>query len=248
MIQHVSMTLLDSFFLTPRVKHFVLKVTEPSLFKWIAGQFLTIHFEHQGVPLKRSYSIANAPSNEGIIEFAAGFVEKGPGTEYLFGLNEKDIIDVSGPFGKLILKEPLPKRLILIGTSTGVTPYRSMIPALITHLQQNKEFEVVVLQGVQYSKDILYRDDFETLLKAGDHRVTLRMQLSQEKTTFLPNEFSGYVQNSFSSIGLNPDTDMVYLCGNPGMIDEAFLALKNTGFSSHQIVREKYISHTARNI
>jgi NAD(P)H-flavin reductase len=43
-------------------------------------------------------------------------------------------------------------------------------------------------------------------------------------------------------LSLNPDEDIVYLCGNPGMIDESFAYLKDKGFALQRIIREKYIS------
>jgi NAD(P)H-flavin reductase len=50
------------------------------------------------------------------------------------------------------------------------------------------------------------------------------------------------VQSSFPELDLNPEEDMVYLCGNPGMVDESFSDLKDRGFAIQRIVREKYIS------
>jgi NAD(P)H-flavin reductase len=46
----------------------------------------------------------------------------------------------------------------------------------------------------------------------------------------------------FGSLDLSPTTDVVYLCGNPNMIDEAFQLLVDAGFPIPQIRREKYIS------
>jgi ferredoxin-NADP reductase len=37
---------------------------------------------------------------------------------------------ISGPFGLLVLPETLPKRLVLVGTGTGMAPYRAMLPEL----------------------------------------------------------------------------------------------------------------------
>ena len=43
-------------------------------------------------------------------------------------------------------------------------------------------------------------------------------------------------------LDLNPETDVVYICGNPNMIDQSFEMLTNAGFDIKSVRREKYIS------
>ncbi|GGI86405.1 ferredoxin--NADP(+) reductase [Legionella impletisoli] len=228
--------------LSPNVKHFIFRSDLNPAFDFIPGQFITIHFERDGKILRRSYSIANVPEQNNIIEFAAGFVEGGPGSDLLFNLKPGDAIDINGPFGRLILKDEVPKRYIFVATSTGITPYRAMLPALQKRLEENKLLEVVILQGVQKREDILYGDEF--LRFAKEHpRVSFFAHLSRENEHhLLDHERRGYVQTAFPTLALNPEQDLVYLCGNPGMIDESFAYLKDKGFDMQRIVREKYIS------
>jgi ferredoxin-NADP reductase len=54
-------TLKESFMISPKVKHFIFNCELSPHFNYLPGQFVTIHFEHQGKLLKRSYSIANPP-------------------------------------------------------------------------------------------------------------------------------------------------------------------------------------------
>ncbi|TAL60187.1 MAG: ferredoxin--NADP reductase, partial [Legionella sp.] len=115
-------TLVESFMISPKVKHFVFNCEQSPTFNYLPGQFITVHFEHGEKSLKRSYSIANESNQENRIEFAAGFVDSGPGTEYLFNLKPGEKINISGPFGRLIFKEEIPSRYILVATSTGITP------------------------------------------------------------------------------------------------------------------------------
>lgn len=235
-------TLVESFMITPKVKHFVFKTELSPAFHYIPGQFITVHFNYQGKDLKRSYSIANEPKQDNRIEFAAGYVEDGPGTQYLFNLAPGDQIQINGPFGRLILKEDNPERYILVATSTGVTPYRAMLHELSLRLTQHPNLNIVILQGVQRESEILYAKDF--LSFAEQHpRLIFRAYLSREHNAESPAYIhSGYVQSAFPDLQLNPQKDLVYLCGNPGMIDEAFNLLKEQGFAMQQIIREKYLS------
>lgn len=236
-------TLADSKMITPSVKHFAFTCDQSPAFNYEPGQFITIHFEHEGKALKRSYSIANVPANDNRIEFAAGYIEGGPGTNLLFNLEPGNQIQISGPYGRLVLKETPPKRYVLVATSTGVTPYRSMLTQLKQLLTKDSQLNVVILQGVQTDKDILYSNDFIDFASAYPNQVQFRAQLSREKQPDTEkHQYSGYVQHAFADLMLNPADDIVYLCGNPGMIDEAFEDLKTRGFAVQQIIREKYVS------
>ena len=228
--------------LSPKVKHFIFQNLQNHEFTYLPGQFITIHIERDGKILRRSYSIANVPTQNNRIEFAAGYVDGGPGTDLLFNLKPGDSINITGPFGRLILKDEIPKRYILVATSTGVTPYRAMIAELTERLNANPDLHVVILQGVQKREDILYAAEFSALATRFS-RVTFRAHLSREQEIdSSAHEYPGHVQRSFPELSLNPEQDIVYLCGNPGMIDDAFAYLKDNGFAMQQIIREKYIS------
>ena len=236
--------ILDSaFMLTPKVKHFVFRHESPEEFIYRPGQFITLHFENANKPLRRSYSIANVPSQHNRIEIAASFIEGGPGSTLLFHLKPGEVIQASGPYGRLVLKDsPLHKRAILIATSTGVTPYRAMIGELIQRMESDSAFHVVLLEGIQKHADILYNAEFTTLAEQYP-RFLFRACLSREnKTDVCANEIAGHVQDAFPDLNLNPENDIIYLCGNPSMIDEAFEQLKEKGFPMQHIIREKYIS------
>lgn len=236
-------TLKSSYHITPQVKHFVFSAEQTPPFNYLPGQFITIHFERDGKNIKRSYSIANVPQQNNQIEFAAGYVEGGPGTDLLFNLEPGDQININGPFGRLILRDELPKRYVLIATSTGITPYRAMLEELKARLSSHPELQVVILQGVQKQTDVLYAEDFLNFVAEFPQQVIFRAHLSRENAASLQqHEHSGHVQTAFSELSLNPENDLIYLCGNPGMIDESFNHLKEQGFSVQQLIREKYTS------
>ncbi|OGV27288.1 MAG: hypothetical protein A3F18_06680 [Legionellales bacterium RIFCSPHIGHO2_12_FULL_37_14] len=221
------------------VKHFVLK-PQDKIFNYLPGQFFTMQIAGKEKLYKRSYSIANYPDGKGTIEFAASYIANGIASEFLFALKKGDTINITGPFGRLVYKDTA-KRIILVGTGTGVTPYRAMLPLLKSKLLEHDDLEVVILQGVREHKDILYAADFRSFVKEAP-RASLRICLSRQTENLADDEYSGYVQNQFASLNLNVENTLVYLCGNPNMIDAAFTHLTTNGFTVSQIVREKYIS------
>jgi ferredoxin-NADP reductase len=237
-------TLIDAFMISPTVKHFIAQCSLSPPFHYLPGQFITLHFEHEEKTLKRSYSIANAPNGDNRIEFAATFVEGGPGTHYLFHLQKGDSLSMTGPYGRLVLKEEIPQRYILVATGTGITPYKSMLPELRSRLTKNPSLFVVIMEGVPYRQDLLYEKEFQAFANAFPKQVTFFTCLSRETqgSEVKSTEFCGRVQALFPKLTLHHQQDLVYLCGNPSMIDDAFQYLQEQNFQTQQIIREKYIS------
>ena len=207
-------------------------------FDFTAGQFLQFLIETEEKVKKRSYSIAGSPTEfkeQGKLSVALSYVEDGLASG-LFSKAEPGLkMDISGPYGVLTLPEEFAGQLVLVGTGTGIAPYRSMLPQL--NQLASEGLPISVVMGVRHRHDLIYRDDFEAIDKL-DYRVCLSRETSVDQSE---NEHSGYVQDQFADLNLNPETDLIYLCGNPGMIDSAAAVLKEMGFPPRQVKREKYV-------
>jgi ferredoxin-NADP reductase len=228
--------------ITPNVLHLSFARADGIELPFKPGQFLTFHFASAEGLKRRSYSIATIPGKTNDTEIAIAYIKGGTASEALANLKIGDAVTATGPFGKLILKnDETPQRYLLVATGTGVAPYRAMLPELADKLQVEPNLQVLILLGVQYRADLLYADDFLTF--AAQHpRLEFRAYLSRETSTLQAHEYKGYVQSAFPELNLDPDGDIVYLCGNPNMIDNAFADLSELGFAPKNVRREKYIS------
>ncbi len=240
-----TLVLVESQQIAPAVKHLTFCREDREAVCFIPGQFITLYIPTAEKVLRRSYSIANR-SHEASdrIEFAASYVPDGTASDLLFTMQVGDTVVAAGPFGRLILKDEQPMRYILVATGTGVTPYRTMLSELAKRFEQRPCFEVILLFGVRQPQDLLYRDEFTEFAKKNPW-FTFRAYYSRFhlETPLLLYEYMGYVLAAFSDIDPNPQHDIVYLCGNPNMVDEVFSLLVNShGFPSDIIRREKYIS------
>ncbi len=224
--------------ITPSVLELAFRRADGEDLVFAAGQFLNIHFDADGKAIHRSYSIASAPRAGDTLDIAVAPVAGGRATAYLFNLKPGDEVQASGPFGRFVLRDDPPCRYVLVGTGTGITPYRAMLPGLADRLV-NGEFSVELLMGVQYRKDKLYHDDFAAF-DAQHDKFRYRACLSREDDCEA-GEVHGYVQHQFGELDLDPDRDVIYLCGNPDMIDNAVDILKEKGFELKQLRREKYL-------
>lgn len=234
----------QSQLIAPTVKHLTFRREDGETFSFIPGQFVTLHIPTPEKVLRRSYSIANSthePSDK--IEFAASYVPRGIASDLLFNMQIGDKVAATGPFGRLTLREEQPGRFVLVATGTGITPYRTMLSELAQRFNQRPCFKVVLLFGVRKPEDLLYRDEFT---RFAEKNIWFEFRAYYSRTMpeiCLPYEYKGYVLKAFAEISPNPKQDIVYLCGNPNMVDEVFSLLVNSyNFPSEIIRREKYIS------
>ena len=229
--------------IAPGVKHFSFRREDGEILEFIPGQFVQLFFDN-GVgidKLRRSYSIASIAGREDTIDIAVSAVVDGRATERFWALKPGDVVEAMGPFGRLVLRDEPPSRYLMVATGTGVTPYRAMLPEFERRLASAAP-DIHVMLGVRTRKDLLYADDFcELAQKHAAFHFTAHY--SREPASELESwERRGYVQGAFESLGPNPEADIVYLCGNPNMIDETLLWLTERGFTSQRVRREKYIS------
>jgi NAD(P)H-flavin reductase len=155
---------------------------------------------------------------------------------------EGDHIEASGPFGRFcLMPADTNRRYLLIGTGTGVTPYRAMLPMLEAAMEQ-RGVEVVLLFGARRPEELIYAQDFRDF--ADKHpRFRFVPCFSRElPEDSHPDVRKGYVQTALAEFVPNADGDIAYLCGNPLMVDACFEALKGCGLPIPHIRREKYVS------
>jgi ferredoxin-NADP reductase len=246
-IVHFPLKLVSSRMLAPTVRHLAFTRDDGLPLDFIPGQFVQVHFHYDdGTATKRSYSLAtihdHALGAGEAVEIAVSYVAGGAATRMFELLDEGGTIDASGPYGRFcLMPADANKRYLLIGTGTGVTPYRAMLPLLEQQIAE-RGIEVVLLFGARRPEELIYAEDFQAFA-AAHPRFRFVPCFSRE----LPENphadtRSGYVQQALAEFVPNPETDIAYLCGNPLMVDACFEALKGYGLPVPHIRREKYVS------
>ncbi|MGA2654945.1 MAG: ferredoxin--NADP reductase [Gammaproteobacteria bacterium] len=235
-------TLVDSQTIADSVKHFTFVRADNQPFPFIPGQFVNLHFKVGDEMLQRSYSIATIATEPGPqIELALSHVSNGKASGYLFNMKVGDAIEASGPFGRLILRDDeKPKRYILVATGTGVTPYRAMLAALEKRMKEDG-CEVIVLLGARTSPELLYQAEFLNFMQQHPQFKFYGCCSRKTENELQAHQRHGYVQEMFAELELAPNDDIVYLCGNPHMVDDAYKLLIDIGFDKQNVRREKYV-------
>jgi ferredoxin-NADP reductase len=238
--QTFNLILQEAHMIAPGVRHLAFSREDNEQLSYVPGQFITVHIDTDAGMARRSYSIASIPGKSEFIEIAVSYVEGGLATELFSNMEIGQAITVSGPFGRLILREEQPKRYFLVATGTGVTPYRAMLPDIALRLEQQPELSVNILFGTRTRQDVLYSEDF--LEFANQHPRLDYLACFSRMEPEAEHECQGYVQNLFDQFQPDATTDIFYLCGNPNMIDASFAKLTELGFPSQNVRREKYVS------
>jgi ferredoxin-NADP reductase len=176
------------------------------------------------------------------VEIAVSSVPGGAATALFTALDEGQQIQASGPYGRFCLgPKDENRRYLLIGTGTGVTPYRAMLPSLAQRLEAS-DLEVVLLFGARTPAELIYGDDFYAFASAHPRFRFVPCFSREMPADPSPDARRGYVQEALSSYAPDPAGDIAYLCGNPNMVDTVFEGLKAAGFAIPPIRREKYVS------
>ncbi len=251
-IVHFPLKLTDRRMLAPSVAHLSFVRDDGLPLDYIPGQFVQIHFEYaDGTQARRSYSLAtqhdHALGPGEAVEIAVSYVPGGAATALFESLPEGGRITASGPYGRFcLMPNDANTRYLLIGTGTGITPYRAMLPQLKA-LMRLRGIQVILLQGARTPGELLYGDEFRAF---ADTHPQFRFVPCFSREMPEPGSLQshadmrqGYVQNALAEFAPNAEGDIAYLCGNPNMVDACFEALKVHGLPIPHIRREKYVSN-----
>lgn len=247
MPEHFPLKLIGSRMLAPSVRHLSFVRDDGQPLDFIPGQFIQVHFKYaDGTPTKRSYSIATMHDHAfgagEALDIAVSFVPGGAASALFQALDDGQQIEASGPFGRFcLMPNDANRRYLLIGTGTGVTPYRAMLPALADQMR-DRDVQVVLLFGARTQEELLYAEDFQAFADAHPNFRFIPC-FSREVPEGETREYRrGYVQDALAELAPDAQGDIAYLCGNPNMVDACFEALKGHGLPIPAIRREKYVS------
>lgn len=183
--------------------------------------------------VKRAYSIASSPSDKEGLEFYIARVGEGELSPNLADLNKGDRLFVQKKYVGTFTTCGVPdgKNLILIATGTGIAPFISMLraPDLLQRFGR-----ITILHGVRYMQDLAYRSEITKLIESGVYDLHYYAAVSREEGSGETIR-KGYIQSFLEdeSVPAEQESDHIFLCGNPGMIQTVVGLLTRKGFKEH---------------
>lgn len=227
---------------------FSLRIDGTGITPFKAGQFLQLGLPGEQEHLHRPYSVASPSGPE--IEFFIVRVEQGALTPRLDQLAPGDRIDVSkrAAGGFTLEKVSDAKALWLVGTGTGIAPYRAMLhePDIWRRFEK-----IVLVHGVRFQRDLGYVPEWLQMQRDRSGQFRFLPVISRESCgdsllgRITQRLADGQLESEVGSL-IHPDSAAVMLCGNPDMLEEMEAALMQRGFpkSKHgkpsSVVLERY--------
>lgn len=221
--------------LTPTVREVLVETSEPDHFAFQAGQFVTLHVPQEPKPALRAYSIASDDRQKNGFTLLFKKVEGGIASNFIWGLKGGETLNFTGPFGRVLFKEPPTPQIVFLNTGTGLSQHLSY---LVSKAAQYPKVKYRMLFGVRNEEDMYYQAELDRLTT----------QLEDFKYEFVlsrPSENwkgkKGYVQNFIEEFDYKSIETTFYLCGNGGMIKETKHHLIETqAFDKTRILSEAF--------
>jgi len=152
--------------------------------------------------------------------------KKGVCSNYLCDATPGTEVKLTGPSGKvMLLPEDKPEAdIIMVGTGTGIAPYRAFWKRLFVEKTQAREaFKGVawLFLGVANSDSLLYDDELQEIKKANPKQFKLDYALSREQTNakggtmYIQDKVEEYADEIFERLGKGAH---MYFCGLKGMM------------------------------
>jgi ferredoxin-NADP reductase len=233
-MQEFLATIVAAGPLSPAVKRFVLAPIDDTSTAHAPGQHVALVLASGAGERVRYYSIASAPRKDGRFELCIATDLDSGAARALTKLSTGDRIRVRGPGGSFLLREPVERDVLLIGSGTGIAPLRAMLQRLV---QLQTERPVTLLQGARTADDLLFHAEWERL-PAQLAGFTYCPTLTEPAATW--SERRGRVQAHVEEL-LADRTDVdVYLCGHPQMVTSVGQTLARLGIAPDHVHCEKH--------
>lgn len=199
----------------PDVIELDLRLPAREVFEFRAGQYVDLLLKDGK---RRSYSLANAPEKEGLLELHVRHVPGGLFTEQVFNnMKVKDMLRLEGPLGGFFLREDSEKPVILLASGTGFAPIKSMVEHA---LAQGSTRSFHIYWGCRSKKD-LYLPDLPVAWARQHANILYTPVLSEPSAEDAWEGRTGFVHRAVMEDYPDLSGFQVYACGAPVMVDSA---------------------------
>ena len=165
---------------------------------------------------KRSFSLANAPHDDALLQLHIRHVPGGQFTDQVFStMKARDILRFNGPHGTFYLREDSEKPMILLAGGTGFAPIKAIVEHAIARKIQRPMF---IYWGAKAKVD-LYQNALPEQWAAAHAQIKYIPVLSEPTLDDAWTGRSGFVHQATMADFPDLSGYQVYACGSPGMIE-----------------------------
>jgi CDP-4-dehydro-6-deoxyglucose reductase len=189
-----------------------LKLPSTDRLQFFAGQYIDLLLKDGR---HRSFSLANPPHADELLELHIRHVEGGEFTSEVFDhMHVKDILRIEGPHGQFFLREDSDHPIIFMAGGTGFAP----IKAMIEHALAADITRPMHLYWGARAKEDLYMHDYAQTLSAQHAHIRYTPVLSEPKAEDSWDGKIGYVHEAILSDHADLSAYEIYAAGPPSMV------------------------------
>ena len=192
-----------------------IKLPANERLQFLPGQYIDFQLKDGHT---RSYSLANPPHDDALLELHIRHVPGGLFSDQVFStMKERDILRLKGPLGSFFIREDSDKPIIFVAGGTGFAPVKSMLEhAFAAHTDR----ELVLYWGVRSLKD-LYMAELPQQWLAEHPNFSFIPVLSDPQPGDRWQGRNGFVHQAVLADFDDLSGYQVYACGAPAMVDSA---------------------------
>jgi CDP-4-dehydro-6-deoxyglucose reductase len=192
-----------------------LKLPANERLQFLAGQYLDI-LQKDGP--RRSFSMANAPHDDELLQLHVRHVAGGAFTDHVFGkMKERDILRFEAPLGTFYLREDSAKPIVFVASGTGFAPIKSIIE---NALAKGVTRPMTLYWGGRRPRD-LYLSDLPQKWATEHAAFRFIPVISNALAEDQWSGRSGFVHRAVMEDFPDLSGCQVYACGVPVMVDAA---------------------------
>jgi CDP-4-dehydro-6-deoxyglucose reductase len=192
-----------------------LKLPANERLQFLPGQYLEFLLRDGS---RRSFSMANAPHDDALVELHVRHVPGGQFTDHVFGkMKERDILRFEGPHGTFFLREDSDKPIVFVASGTGFAPIKSILQSAFA---KGIDRPMVLYWGGRRPKDL-----YMNALADGWAAAHANFRYVPVISDALPEDGwrgrTGFVHRAVMADLPDLSGYQVYACGVPVMVDSA---------------------------
>lgn len=218
-----------------------------SIYKFIAGQYLTIKLTLDGNEIRRAYSICSSPKSDELTISIKGVFGGVFSNFAVSQLKENQYLEVSTPEGRFVF-EPNPtakNTYAAFAAGSGITPIIAIVQSV---LEEEPNSSFVLVYGNKTTQSTIFYEKINQLKEKYIGRFFVHYVFSQER---IDNELFGRIDKSVVNLIVKNKYNYInfekfYLCGPNEMVIQVTEVLKENGISSDKIKFELFTTTSSK--
>ncbi len=200
------------------------------------GQSVSIGLSDQ--PVRKRYSIACSPrqaEHTGLLELLVKTDVRGRADVHLADVAKGAEVEIDGPFGRLLLPDPLADpHLLFVSGGLGIAPLRSI---MWTALELAPAPDIGVVYSARSAKEFAFAAELRRL--HGQGQIQLRLAITRE----VPDNWEshrGRINQAMLAAAVGGHSPRCFVCGPDSFVGDVRSMLRDCGIPNHRIWQDEH--------